>query len=66
MRRISTKRKKEIYNLSSLLLHLIIFIGLLISLGTTDEKETPQGKKAQPQNNEVGSPFEGLFANLKR
>jgi hypothetical protein len=65
MRRISTKRKKEIYSLSSLLLHLIIFIGLLISLGT-DEKETTQDKKAQPENNEVGSPLEGLFANLKR
>jgi hypothetical protein len=65
MRRISTKRKKEIYNLSSLLLHLIVFIGLLISLGT-DEKENAQDKKAQPENNEVGSPLEGLFANLKR
>jgi hypothetical protein len=65
MRRISTKRKKEIYNLSSLLLHLIVFIGLLISLGTTDEKENPQGKKEQPKN-EVASPLEGLFANIKR
>jgi hypothetical protein len=65
MWRISTKRKKEIYNLSSLLLHLIVFIGLLISLGT-DEKENPQNKKVQYKNNEVDSPMEGLFANLKR
>lgn len=64
MRRISTKRKKEIYNLSSLLLHLIVFIGLLLSLGT-DEKETPQGKQAKPAQ-EAASPLEGLFANLKR
>jgi hypothetical protein len=66
MRRISTKRKKEIYNLSSLLLHLIIFISLLISLGTSDEKENVQDQKAQPEKNEVSSPLEGLFANLKR
>jgi hypothetical protein len=64
MRRISTKRKKEIYNLSSLLLHLIIFIGLLISLGV-DEKEKPQGKKTAPKN-EVDSPLEGYFANLRQ
>jgi hypothetical protein len=64
MRRISTKRKKAIYNISSLLLHLIVFIGLLISLGI-DEKETPRSKKNQP-NKEAASPLEGLFANLKR
>ncbi|MGV3504977.1 MAG: hypothetical protein ACO1O1_14805 [Adhaeribacter sp.] len=64
MRRLSTKRKKEIYNLSSLLLHLIVFIGLLLSLGI-DEKESPQGKQAQPTQ-EAASPLEGLFANLKR
>jgi hypothetical protein len=64
MRRISTKRKKQIYNLSSLLLHLIVFVGLLLSLGT-DEKEHPQTKKPQPKN-EAGAPLEGLFANLKR
>jgi hypothetical protein len=64
MRRISPKRKKEIYNLSSLLLHLIVFIGLLISLGT-DEKENPEPKNAQPKN-EAASPLEGLFANLNQ
>jgi hypothetical protein len=64
MRRISTKRKKEIYSLSSLLLHLIIFIGLLISLGI-DEKDKPQDKKVAPKN-EVDSPLEGHFANLIR
>jgi hypothetical protein len=66
MRRISTKRKKEIYNLSSLLLHLIVFISLLISLGIdSDEKVQGQDKK-QPVKNEAASPLEGLFANLKR
>jgi hypothetical protein len=64
MRRLSTKRKKEIYNLSSLLLHLIVFIGLLLSLGT-EEKKAPQGKQSPPVQ-EAASPLEGLFADLKR
>lgn len=64
MSRISTKRKKEIYNLSSLLLHVIVFVGLLISLGTeSDNKSNGQNKKKLPKN-EAASPINGLFAIL--
>jgi hypothetical protein len=34
MLRLSTKQKREVYSLSNLLLHLIIFIALLISLNS--------------------------------
>ena len=46
MRRFSTKRKKELYNLSSLLFHLVAFIMLLISLGTDpdDKAQANAGK----------------------
>ena len=66
MRRISTKRKKEIYNLSSLLLHLIVFISLLISLGTDSDEKVQGQEKKHPSQHEADSPLEGLFANLKR
>jgi len=41
MRRIITKRKKELYSISSLLFHLLIFIVLLISLGTDPNENLP-------------------------
>jgi hypothetical protein len=66
MRRISTKRKKELYNLSSLLLHLIVFIGLLLSLGTDSDKKDPGQDRNLAPKNEKTAPLEGLFANLKR
>ena len=66
MRRISTKRKKEIYNLSSLLLHLIVFISLLISLGTDPDDKVQGQEKKHPSQHEADSHLEGLFANLKR
>lgn len=34
MLRLSTKQKREVYSISSLLLHLIIFIALLVSLNS--------------------------------
>jgi hypothetical protein len=34
MPRLSTKQKREVYSVSSLLLHLIVFIALLISLNS--------------------------------
>lgn len=42
MLRLSAKQKREVYSISSLLLHLIVFITLLISLnscGLTDPEE---------------------------
>lgn len=41
MMRLSTKQKREVYSLSSLLLHLLIFIMLLFSLNSCAEKELP-------------------------
>jgi hypothetical protein len=34
MLRLSTKQKREVYSISSLLLHLLIFIALLLSLNS--------------------------------
>lgn len=45
MLRLSTKQKREVYSLSSLLLHLIIFIALLLALNSccsfTKEEPAP-------------------------
>jgi hypothetical protein len=46
MLRLSTKQKREVYSISNLLLHLIIFIALLISLNSCglinrEEEEEP-------------------------
>ena len=52
MRRFSTKRKKELYSLSSLLFHLVAFIILLISLGTdADEKAQASAGKVNNSKN---------------
>jgi hypothetical protein len=50
MRRISTKKKRELYSLSSLLFHLTVFILLLISLGSdAEENKMAQNKKVNAQ-----------------
>ena len=66
MRRISTKQKKELYSLSSLLIHLLIFIGLLISLGTDSNEQAPGKNKNADLKEDNAAPFAGLFASLKR
>lgn len=48
MRRFSAKQKKELYRLSSLLFHLLVFIILIISLGTdADDKTQVSANKAE-------------------
>jgi hypothetical protein len=66
MRRITTKRKKELYSLSSLLLHLIIFICLLLSLGTDAEDPNPVKTKNADIKKEEVSPLKGFFASAKQ
>ena len=61
MRRFSTKQKRELYSLSSLLFHIIIFIVLLISLGTdADDKVQVSARKVNPSK-ETQSSFERYF-----
>lgn len=65
MRRFSAKQKKELYSLSSLLFHLLVFIILLISLGTdADEKKSIQAK-TDKVNSEKETPtsLERFFAS---
>jgi len=63
MRRISTKRKRELYSLSSLLFHLAVFIILLISLGSdAEENKTAQNKKVNPEK-ESNTRFVNFFAS---
>ena len=63
MRRFSTKRKKELYSLSSLLLHLAAFILLLISLGTdADEKAQANAGKAN-NSKEASHSLNRFFAS---
>jgi hypothetical protein len=40
MLKFSTRQKREIYSVSSLLLHLLVFVILLLSLNSCTEKET--------------------------
>jgi len=46
MRRISTKRKRELYSVTSLLFHLAVIIILLVSLGAdADDNKVAVNKK---------------------
>ena len=72
MRRISTKQKKQLYSLSSLIFHLLVFIVLLISLGT-DSNETISGKdnSAVKDNTaiaekEPGKIYKAFFTSITR
>jgi len=72
MRRISTKQKKELYSLSSLLFHLLVFIILLVSLGT-DPKENIPGKDTSAMKDgaaiagkQPDSYYKIFFTTLKR
>jgi hypothetical protein len=65
MKRISTKQKKELYSLSSLLIHLLIFIGLLISLGTDSKEQTRSKNKNAEIKEDRSTPFATLFASFK-
>jgi hypothetical protein len=42
MIRLSTKQKREVYSFSSLLLHLLVFIILLLSLNSCTEQDAPE------------------------
>ena len=72
MRRISTKRKKELYSISSLLFHLLVFIVLLISLGTDTHENIPVKESSAMKDNstlatkKTEKPFEALFTSIKR
>ncbi|MGV3589581.1 MAG: hypothetical protein ACO1OF_21420 [Adhaeribacter sp.] len=63
MRRFSAKQKKELYSLSSLLFHLLVFIILLISLGTdADDKKQANARRPQmPKETETA--LERFFAS---
>jgi hypothetical protein len=68
MRRISTKQKKKLYSFSSLLFHLLVFVTLLISLGTdADESNAVKNKTAliEEEKEEV-YPFKTFLTNMKR
>jgi len=63
MRRFSAKQKKELYSLSSLLFHLLVFIILLISLGTDpDNKKEANGRNPQ-LSKETETALERFFAS---
>lgn len=64
MRRISTKQKKELYSLSSLLFHLIIFIGLLLSLEAGSD--ATNSDKTENAKTKEESTLQGLFVSVKQ
>jgi len=41
MTKLSTKQKREVYALSNLLLHVLVFVILLLSLNSCTEKDLP-------------------------
>jgi len=74
MRRISTKQKKKLYSISSLLFHLLVFIVLLVSLGTDSNEKTSgnSGKEnsAVKENRTIAekepdATYKAFFTNIK-
>ena len=68
MRRISAKQKKKLYSFSSLLFHLLVFVMLLISLGTdADESNAIKNNTALMEDKkEEVYPFKAFFINMRR
>ncbi len=65
MRRFSAKQKKELYSLSSLLFHLLVFIILLISLGTDSDDKAQASTGKQNAAKQTGSSLERFFASAQ-
>ena len=64
MRRFSTKQKRELYSLSSLLFHLLIFIVLLISLGTDADDNVKVSARKVKAPKEAETPIARFFVNV--
>ncbi|GEO03787.1 hypothetical protein AAE02nite_14510 [Adhaeribacter aerolatus] len=63
MRRFSAKQKKELYSLTSLLFHLLVFIVLLISLGTDADDEVRVSTRKVNTPKEAPSAMGRFFAS---
>lgn len=59
MMRLSAKQKREVYSLSSLLLHLIVFVILLITLNSCTEEEVTAINFNVPATVETTTDVEG-------
>ena len=66
MRRISTKEKKKLYSLSSLLFHLLVFIGLLIWLRTSPDENIKAKANTTLAEKEPATSFKAFFTSIKR
>ncbi|WP_157433401.1 hypothetical protein [Adhaeribacter aquaticus] len=64
MRRISAKRRKDLYSLSSLLFHLLVFIVLLISLGTDSNDDNTAKNKAESAKQDGTKPSGTFFVSI--
>jgi len=65
MRRISTKRKKDLYSLYSLLFHLAVFIMLLISLGVDPQEKDQRADKKASLSKETQIRLKSFFASAQ-